>query len=767
MSLPIDELKPDFIHAINTHGRCVITSPTGSGKSTRLPLWLREFGKVLVVEPRRVACIGLTDYLSQTEPNIGMAIRYNTQVADTDNLVFVTPGVALRWFSQGKCASFDVIMIDEFHERRWDTDVLLALLLKAKQHKLVVTSATLAAEKVANYLDAPLLEAKGKRFDVDVHYLAAKQHMPSTDNLEQRICDAIDIAHSQSPNGDMLVFLPGKSEINTCYQRLKHDSRFTTLTLHGQSSADAQNAVLTPTKEAEQRVILATNVAETSLTLADVKVVIDSGLERRTRLRNGISALEYGAIAKDAKTQRLGRTGRTGPGYAYCLYGEFAPLDERTLPDLLREPVDEAFVAAKVCDDDLTHLPLLDAPKAFQLAQSQHRLVPIMNKVNAQRLKALYELPLAIEDAILLEQVSAPELKGALCDLFAVTSTAGQVFDLPRTEDTLDALKSLLPDFDDISVTIAAIRGELDDVIVKQEHYLEAKANQNQLRGFFALGDEVLPYQKTALIGAVANACASRIFVRRHNRRGSFANGSADVQLSKHTFCPEDAEGLLVFHTFALAGKGKKNNTVFATHALPLRLIEVSRYAPLSYEREHAWFEGDAIMQRMRASFAGVTVANHEEEAKGEDVIGAMVLAMKAAHHPIYAALHAHFNALEIYFQFKPEEATALLDVSDYLHNTLADLGVSSVADLALFDESDFMPNYVPEWELTPVSERFPAKWQLNDMLLEFEYSFKGKRVIAHHLDGKRKDPPKRWELPAFSGFKVQYKKASKVVDVR
>ena len=328
MQLPIDAIKDEFSQTLTQQGAVVVCAATGSGKSTQLPLWASQQGRVLVIEPRRIACTSLSEFVAQqcqskVGEKIGYAIRFITQYSATTDIIYATPGVALRWFFEDQLQQFDVVMLDEFHERRWDMDLLLALLKQRHQHKLIVTSATLNAQRLATYLSAPILESQGQLYPVTEQYQASDPRaMPSKDQLPERVLFACQQALPTS-TGDILVFLPGKAEIQACLSAL---NKLDALTIGLYSGCSAQAQTLALTKQPQRRIILATNVAETSLTIPNITCVIDSGLERRTHLRLGKTVLGLDAIARDSAKQRLGRAGRTQSGICIRLYGQHAPL---------------------------------------------------------------------------------------------------------------------------------------------------------------------------------------------------------------------------------------------------------------------------------------------------------------------------------------------------------------------------------------------------------------------------------------------------------
>ncbi|MBN2714936.1 MAG: DEAD/DEAH box helicase, partial [Deltaproteobacteria bacterium] len=190
-ALPIFEIQADFLKAVEA-GPVVVTAPTGSGKSTELPRWLSVRGRVLVIEPRRVACLGLCERVSFLEQSpvgqkVGYHVRGQSRLCEDTQILFVTPGMALRYFSGGQLQRFDAVVLDEFHERGIETDLLLALLKKKYTGKLVVTSATINAAPLARYLDAQMLHAEGSLFDVAVHNLDPGDGLPTSDRLDDRV----------------------------------------------------------------------------------------------------------------------------------------------------------------------------------------------------------------------------------------------------------------------------------------------------------------------------------------------------------------------------------------------------------------------------------------------------------------------------------------------------------------------------------------------------------------------------------------------------
>ncbi|GAK86774.1 HrpA-like helicase [Vibrio ponticus] len=324
--LPIDSLKETFLESLTTQ-HLVVEAETGSGKSTRLPLWASEKGRVLVIEPRRIACTSLAQFLAQQcgeaiGESIGYAIKLETRFSEHSKVVFVTPGVALRWYAENQLADFEIVIVDEFHERRWDTDLLVALFKRHQKHRLVLTSATIEGEKLANYIQAKRLEVSGRNYQVTIGHVATdSRQLPDIRNLEQRV--KLEVLQAlESVCGDILVFLPGRKEITQCAQMLAGIDGIMVAPLHASVSDKQREIALNP--QTQTKVVLATNVAETSLTIVNIALVIDSGLERRTEQRNGRTTLSLKHISQASAKQRSGRAGRIMDGQCIRLYGEHA-----------------------------------------------------------------------------------------------------------------------------------------------------------------------------------------------------------------------------------------------------------------------------------------------------------------------------------------------------------------------------------------------------------------------------------------------------------
>ncbi|PRQ05494.1 ATP-dependent RNA helicase HrpB [Enhygromyxa salina] len=435
LELPIHAVRGALVAALGQARPIVITAPTGSGKSTCLPSWIAAAcgGPVLVVEPRRVACRALALYVARQAgerlgDRVGYRVRFDDKTSARTELCFVTPGVALNLAGarNDELGAYAALMLDEFHERSWELDLLVALARRRAGPRLIVCSATLAVEGLVRELDATLLEAEGRSFPVEIEYEG--EDAPSERGLEVRVAVAVERALARA-DGEILVFLPGKGEIERCAAELaRRRCAAPIIAVHGgvppKRIVDLFAAA--GREGGGSRVFLATNVAESSLTLPGVRTVIDSGLARMRLHRGGRSVLALNVIARDSMDQRAGRAGRVAPGRCVRLWSRAFVPREVTTPELERIELDDLILRAAGCGLDANELeaaPWIDRPPSFALAAARERLARVGaldgdGRVNAHG-RSLARLPVAGRQARILLG-APPELAGAVADLVAL-----------------------------------------------------------------------------------------------------------------------------------------------------------------------------------------------------------------------------------------------------------------------------------------------------------------------------------------------------------
>lgn len=333
----------------------VITAPPGAGKSTLLPLTILEGlgneGKILMLEPRRLAARQIAERMAEMigEPvgkTVGYRVRFEHCVSNDTRIEVLTEGILTRMLiDDPTLEGVTAVIFDEFHERSINSDVALALTRETQNiiHpdlKIIIMSATIDATQICSSLHAPLVESEGRMFPVEVHNIDTSFNETSRpDDIAAEVVRATLNAHS-SHEGDILVFLPGQAEIMKCEEMLSATLSDTHICpLYSLLSPQQQRKAIAPSIEGERKIVLATSIAETSLTIQGVRIVIDSGLCRKMVFtpRNGLSHLTTTRISMDMATQRTGRAGRVAPGVCYRLWSLATQhrMEENRKPELL------------------------------------------------------------------------------------------------------------------------------------------------------------------------------------------------------------------------------------------------------------------------------------------------------------------------------------------------------------------------------------------------------------------------------------------------
>ncbi|MEZ9218153.1 helicase-related protein [Vibrio cyclitrophicus] len=794
MSLvPIDSYQNAFHDQIgNSH--LVVEAETGSGKSTRLPVWASQHGRVLVVEPRRIACTSLAKYLAQQSgeklgSKVGYAIKLESEYSEQTDVVFVTPGIALRWLSEDGLASFDVIVVDEFHERRWDIDLLVAILKQKASHRLVITSATIEGERLAHYLNANRISCEGRTYQVAIENRANESRvLPDIRHLEQRIAEEVNHQLIAS-RGDILVFLPGKKEIVHCEQTLAKNPDIQVVKLHASVSDKERGLALSgrniDTKndgDSLRKVILATNVAETSLTIPDIGVVIDSGLERRTVQRNGRTTLMLKSISRASAKQRAGRAGRVMDGVCVRLYGEHAALELVTPPELQREELTEPMLAAACCGAPLESLSFLDPIPEKSLNSATQTLLT-MEAINTDHQitehgKKLYPLPIDALYADIVTRIKNKALKEAMVDLTAALSVPARLYQLPNNADHLEALAQQEKEGCDLSLLIQIVRGrDYPHLEIDKQALNEAQGLATQMREVFELPQlEVASrFQRIELLKTIVNLHPELVFVRRLKRKEAFANGMLEVVLGRQNRFPDNAQAMLVLDTHSLPGRGVKQTLILATTTAPIPLELVVEADLGEWQQSETVVNDEGVFTEMALVYAGRTITTKLVEAEGPLSLKPIVdLVVSGAQLPGFAeARTQEIKHWQLYVKLGLDEQTQFtpeieqLSFELWLIEQLEVLGVTDVSELEMFEHNDIPFDGIPAWLYNEFSEKYPFSLCLADLQLEVEYLTGRKLIYVHYQSGSRKLSPKRWELPTWSGWRIQYKKASRIIDIK
>ena len=773
--VPLDEIREDFFTSLNK-GPVVVEAPTGCGKSTRLPLWCKQKGRVLVVEPRRLPCRSLAAYVASLEgtelgQGVGFAIRFEANCSEQSSIVFVTPGIALRWYRNDKFRNFDTVILDEFHERRWDTD-LLASLLRASEKKVVITSATVEGDKLASFLNGNRLRAQSKLFPVQVQY-SEKDSLPRVKNLEKKVADAASKSIAQIDKGDILVFLPGKGEIHNVKAYLeKKGVRAPIIPLHASAERRYQDRALNTSEES--RIILATNVAETSLTLPGVRVVIDSGLERRTHYRNGRTVLALSAISQAAAEQRKGRAGRLGPGKCIRLWGKSARLESYTPPEVVREDPTEFILAAAACESKIENLECPDPPskQALDKAKSRLRQMHALDEngeITAHG-KNLFFLPLDSELAHLISAMPDMSTKAAMVDLAAALTVQGEILQSHQSEEGSRQLKEFSPEPCDATMLIRLLRFHPPDKVRINPNLL-AEARRVSVQIKEALDMENLQsgqeFVREDLLYNIIKADPELVYVRRVKRRWTMGNGGEEVEIGAGTRFPDKRDAALVLDRHSIPGqRGTTKTLTIATCLAPVSFSEMSR-ADLGkvYWKSPVW-DGSAVNVTKERWYAGRVIDSWSEEPTGKELSKSVAeLVLEGKLWPGWGEkLQDDVAAWNLYLKLGYSTGQKI-EAETWLAKRLENIGLESSEDLFLLEAKDLEFDGIPEAEREDFEARFPRNITLPNLGLEVEYEPMKKKITLVRRSGIRRSPPKRWELPAWGrSWSLQFRDGNRVV---
>jgi len=392
--LPIDAVLDELSATLERHNAAVLVAPPGAGKTTRVPLALLDAPwiggrKIIVLEPRRIAARASAERMAKSlgeraGETVGYRVRFGSKVSRATRIEVVTEGIFSRQIlDDPELSGVAAVLFDEFHERSLDADLGLALARDAQvglreDLRILVMSATLDGARVARLLgDAPVIASEGRAFPVETRYLGRKADAP----LERQMADAIAMALRADP-GSVLAFLPGAPEIRRTQTFLGeriHDASIEIVPLFGALDAAVQDRAIAPAPKGQRKVVLATSIAETSLTIEGVRIVVDSGVARVPRYEPdiGLTRLETVRASRAAVDQRRGRAGRTEPGVCYRLWDEpqTASLAAYIQPEILSADLSSLVLdVAQWGVSDPSTLSFLDAPPAPALKEARSLL---------------------------------------------------------------------------------------------------------------------------------------------------------------------------------------------------------------------------------------------------------------------------------------------------------------------------------------------------------------------------------------------------------
>ena len=448
-SLPIYEYREQFLAAVADHQILVIVGETGSGKTTQLPQYLHEAGytkgglKVGCTQPRRVAAMSVAARVAdemgvKVGNEVGYSIRFEDSTSDKTVLKYMTDGMLLREFmTEPDLGGYAAIMIDEAHERTVHTDILLALVKDLARERpelrLLISSATMNAQKFADYFDeAPIFNIPGRRYPVDIHYTP----QPEANYLAAAITTVFQI-HTTQGKGDILVFLTGQDEIEAAEQNITEIARklgnrvpeLVICPIYANLPSELQSKIFEPTPDGARKVVLATNIAETSLTIDGIVYVIDPGFVKENIYNpaTGMSKLVVVPCSRASANQRSGRAGRVGPGKCFRLYTKWAfmnEMDESTTPEIQRTNLNSVvLLLLSLGINDLLDFEFMDPPPTETLIGALNQLFALQalnHKGELTKLgRQMAEFP---TDPMLAKAILAADKLGCVEEVLSIVS---------------------------------------------------------------------------------------------------------------------------------------------------------------------------------------------------------------------------------------------------------------------------------------------------------------------------------------------------------
>ncbi|MCP4460368.1 MAG: ATP-dependent helicase HrpB [Cytophagales bacterium] len=559
--LPITDILPDVQEQLNKNSTLIVHAPPGAGKSTLLPLalldtlWL-DGKKIIMLEPRRLAARSIAMRMAElldekAGETIGYRIRFKTKISDRTKIEVVTEGILTRMLhSDNSLEGIAMVIFDEFHERSIHADVALALCRESQQIlrpdlRILIMSATLNVAQLTDKLKAPIIESKGKQYPVEVKFQGGLDFQLMPELTARVVIQAV-----KDHNGDVLVFFPGQGEIMKCEEILRKSLRgFAIHPLYGQLPYGKQYAAIMPNRENKRKVVLATSIAETSLTIEGVKIVVDTGFGRTSKWdpKSGLSRLETVEISRDSADQRTGRAGRLSPGVCYRMWSKATDsrLAKHRTPEIL-----EADLASLVLDlaqwgimdpEQLTWLT--PPPKGHWLSarDTLHQLEALEDGRITEHGKRMHQLPCHPRLAHMLLMAEEEDLLGLAADIAA----------LLEERDPLGTEAGI-----DINVRIEALRkhrgegrkGRRFDRIEK------VAESYRQLFDLEAENDVFDPYETGLLL---AHAYPERIAFARPGNNAQFQLSNGRLAMAGHRDDLAHESWLAIANLDARDGMGK------------------------------------------------------------------------------------------------------------------------------------------------------------------------------------------------------------------
>ncbi|WP_338223356.1 ATP-dependent helicase HrpB [Algoriphagus confluentis] len=559
--LPVSEIIPEVKKQLSSSNSLIIQAPPGAGKSTLLPLalldqpWLAG-KKIIMLEPRRLATKSIAqrmaDMLGESVgETVGYRIRFESAISNQTRLEVITEGILTRMMHQDNALEeVGLVIFDEFHERNLFSEVALALSREVQQVlrpdlRILLMSATIDAEQLSGLLGSKVIQSQGRQYPVEVHYLNEIDEYAIGEDSARQI-----IPLTKKHEGDFLVFLPGQGEIKKAEDILRRALPDDVIVpLYGQLSPSEQNRAILPHPSGKRKIVLSTDIAETSLTIEGVRVVVDSGFAKSNRFdaRSGLSRLVLHRISKDSADQRSGRAGRLTAGHSYRLWTKSiqAQLAEYRTPELLEADLTSLVLDMKAWGkDDIRSMTWLTPPPAGTLALSE-KVLEAIDAVEDGKLtnhgKEIHQLPVHPRIAHMLIYAKRMDQLALATDIAAVL----------EERDPLPADAGV-----DLNLRIDALR-RYRDRGVSMSRIKKIEKVAAQYRRLFTIQPENKPADPWATGLLLAYAYPERIAAARPGNNAQFQLSNGKIAQIGHRDDLAHESWLAVAHVDAREGMGK------------------------------------------------------------------------------------------------------------------------------------------------------------------------------------------------------------------
>jgi ATP-dependent helicase HrpB len=705
--------------------------------------------------------------------SVGYTVRFEDVGSDAlTRIRFVTPGVALRYAAGSELDQYGTIILDEFHERGVEADLFLAICRKKRgDARLVIMSATIAAQQLARFIGGRVLRAEGRVYPVAVRYLGGTV-VPTPRDLAERVERGVRRALKET-TGNVLVFLPGKGEINECHDALRKIQRIEIVPLHGDLSPDAQDIAF-ETQSQHRRIILATNVAETSITLPGVTAVVDTGLVRQRIHQNRRIVLALRPISQASAEQRRGRAGRLGPGICYRLWEEHGQLEQETLPEVRREDLTQFVLTVAATGFRPQDLMFLDAPPDFAVERAQTALkswgvLSDDGMLTAEGAK-ICALPVNPLHARLLVK-APPSLRRDLIDLIATLERPAPLWQrmtlMPiEQQDTIRAArqKDLFRDGCDATTAIRTLRcGDEKHHRLHRTAIAECRRIATQLRAFFQLPpttqENTSPQpDRAALIAYLLREWDACAYVRR--RKGNaWGNGQEEVLLDSDSLLPEGQHAALILET---VGVGKDTRVqLLGRTAIPCTFVDLVDAGIGSSQLATPRVEGDDIVAEVVTEYAGREIGRERRPLHGallREALASLILS-GSLFRGVAKQLTRAINAWQLHCALNSDaSASETADVTPHtwLVSRLALLGVEVAEEYQLLSIDDLLFTEIDANTITDIEAQYPSEFSVNGAKFNVEYSPNQKLVTLRWQRGIRQPTLSTVLLPRWNNWKIQ-----------